>query len=76
MNPNSYLALWFLFVLTVAGYVYYSKRKWGVDRSSSDRMPAHTANEAAVLKVMLTEAYMENAMLKERLRAFEAQPHE
>lgn len=80
MTPNTYMTLLFLFFLCLAAYGFYISRN-GAAKDTPARKAPHAppnprVNEAAILKDMLAEAYMENAMLKERLRAFEAQPHE
>lgn len=79
MSPNTYMTLLFLFFVCLAAYAFNISRS-GAGKDTAARKiphdpPCPPANEIAVLKSLLAEAYKENAMLKERLRAFDAQPH-
>lgn len=79
MSPNTYMTLWFLFFLGLAVYGFCISRE-SVAKDTPARKTPHTppnppVNEIVVLKSLLAEAYTENAMLKEKLRAFDAQPH-
>lgn len=79
MSPNTYITLLFLFFVCLAAYAFNISRS-GAGKDTAARKTPHTppnppVNEIVVLKSLLAEAYTENAMLKEKLRAFDAQPH-
>lgn len=79
MSPNTYMTLLFLFFVCLAVYGFYISRNGDGKGTPAEKAPHVTSsppvNEIAVLKGLLAEAYTENAMLKEKLRAFDAQPH-
>lgn len=79
MSQNTYMTLLFLFFLGLAVYGFCISResiaKDTPARKTPHGPPSSPANQITVLKGVLTEAYTENAVLKAKLRAFDAQPH-
>lgn len=71
MSPNTYMTLLLLFFLGLAVYGFCISRE-SVAKDTPARKTPHAppnppANEVAVLKGLLAEAYMENARLRVQL---------
>jgi len=71
MNPNIALGLWFALMVSLVGYAWLGRMANKATYANKNETNTELPNEASIIKKMLTDALLENARLKDRIRSLE-----